>query len=296
MKLDTKTNKGERGPQGPIGPAGAQGAAGPQGAVGPAGIAGDDGLPYDIGNGEPTLVYTQTTAIGDRYLDGVSGNVWERVVFANQFDDTHLVLPGNLTWKKVALLKGPQGPQGPNRLNENTIIDLDQFVKDAGGIRRLLFEDKITRFNGYVHAREDIQTANNDEELKGVMVGYDTATQRAQVLLKGPRAEIKASGIDPDDGLLKEYADVDLGVDTGNGFVRVMLIKDGVKYLAADFSAERKLTAFFGYGLQIPMLSTAQILALPYMPYEGQIVYNDTLHTICFHNGTGWQKVTSTAM
>ena len=31
-------------------------------------------------------------------------------------------------------------------------------------------------------------------------------------------------------------------------------------------------------------------------PIEGEQYYNTTLHTICFYNGTNWQKVTSTNM
>jgi hypothetical protein len=31
-------------------------------------------------------------------------------------------------------------------------------------------------------------------------------------------------------------------------------------------------------------------------PTEGEQYYNTTLHTICFYNGTTWQKVTSTNM
>ena len=42
-------------------------------------------------------------------------------------------------------------------------------------------------------------------------------------------------------------------------------------------------------------MSTTEINSFPY-PNDGNIVYNSTLHTICFYNGTSWQKVSSTNM
>ena len=48
-------------------------------------------------------------------------------------------------------------------------------------------------------------------------------------------------------------------------------------------------------GFLPPRLTTAQILAIT-SPAEGLQVYNTDLKTICFYNGTAWQRVTSTAM
>ena len=48
-------------------------------------------------------------------------------------------------------------------------------------------------------------------------------------------------------------------------------------------------------GFLPPRLTTAEILAIS-SPSEGLQVYNTDLKTICFYNGTAWQRVTSTAM
>ena len=48
-------------------------------------------------------------------------------------------------------------------------------------------------------------------------------------------------------------------------------------------------------GLLLPRMSTTEINAIP-SPAEGLTVFNITLHTLCFFDGTIWQKVTSTAM
>lgn len=48
-------------------------------------------------------------------------------------------------------------------------------------------------------------------------------------------------------------------------------------------------------GLLPPRLTTTQINAIP-SPAAGLTVYNVTLNTLCFYNGTSWQKVTSTPM
>ena len=48
-------------------------------------------------------------------------------------------------------------------------------------------------------------------------------------------------------------------------------------------------------GFLAPRMTTAQILLIT-SPAEGLQVYNTDLHTICFFDGTIWQRVTSTAM
>jgi hypothetical protein len=48
-------------------------------------------------------------------------------------------------------------------------------------------------------------------------------------------------------------------------------------------------------GILGPRLTTAQILAIS-TPAEGLYVYNTDLKTLCFYNGTAWQRVTFTAM
>lgn len=42
-------------------------------------------------------------------------------------------------------------------------------------------------------------------------------------------------------------------------------------------------------------LTTAEINAIA-SPAEGLTVYNTTLNTLCFYNGTNWQRVTSANM
>lgn len=292
MKLDKKMTKGDRGPvgpQGPIGPAGASGAAGPTGANGANGAA---GLPYDIGNGEPALEYTQTTAIGQRYLDGVSGKVWQRIVFGTEFGPDTLVLAGNLTWKTVATLKGPQGP---NRLNQNTIIDLDEYISDAGNAKRMRFENQVTRFQGQIHARENVETANDNANLKGVVVGYNANLEKSEVLLYSETFEIAAIGVDPFDSLAKKYVRLMGVVAATNSALDVQVLKDNIRHTLAQFIGVRLVTKFNGNGIELPVLITADILAIP-SPTEGQMLYNGTLQTPCFYNGTSWQKVTSTAM
>jgi len=50
-----------------------------------------------------------------------------------------------------------------------------------------------------------------------------------------------------------------------------------------------------GKGVVLPNKTTTEINAIN-SPDEGAMVYNTTLNTICFYNGTAWQKVSHTAM
>lgn len=62
----------------------------------------------------------------------------------------------------------------------------------------------------------------------------------------------------------------------------------------ADRSAILQVTSTT-QGFLAPRLTTAEILLIA-SPAEGLQVYNTDLKTICFYNGTAWQRVTSTAM
>jgi hypothetical protein len=52
------------------------------------------------------------------------------------------------------------------------------------------------------------------------------------------------------------------------------------------------LTLYPGGCLALKTMNTTARLAIS-APVEGMVVFDSTLHTICFHNGTNWQKVTS---
>ena len=48
-------------------------------------------------------------------------------------------------------------------------------------------------------------------------------------------------------------------------------------------------------GVLLPRMTTTQVNAIS-SPENGLTVYNTTLNTLCFYNGSSWQKVTSANM
>jgi len=48
-------------------------------------------------------------------------------------------------------------------------------------------------------------------------------------------------------------------------------------------------------GVALPRLTTTQINAIS-SPIQGLMAYNTTLNTICFYNGSSWQKVSHANM
>ncbi|MEI6184451.1 MAG: hypothetical protein WCP65_02915, partial [Bacteroidota bacterium] len=77
-----------------------------------------------------------------------------------------------------------------------------------------------------------------------------------------------------------------------NGLTHIQgidLTLDGTSVFHVDENGDIK-----GKSLTTNSLSTSDINALS--PSVGMMVYNSTLHTICFWNGTSWQKVSSTNM
>ena len=49
------------------------------------------------------------------------------------------------------------------------------------------------------------------------------------------------------------------------------------------------------HGITYIPMTTSEISAIPY-PSIGMTRFNSTLNTLCFYNGSSWQKVTSTNM
>jgi hypothetical protein len=87
------------------------------------------------------------------------------------------------------------------------------------------------------------------------------------------------------------YTDAGYRLDV-NGTARVSAFGVGITTQNASALLQVDSTT---KGILGPRLTTAQILAIS-TPAEGLYVYNTDLKTLCFYNGTAWQKVTSTAM
>ncbi|MHB9072437.1 MAG: hypothetical protein ACYC6G_02810 [Desulfobaccales bacterium] len=100
-------------------------------------------------------------------------------------------------------------------------------------------------------------------------------------------------------GLSGFYIDVNDGYDMffrESGSTVAMVIKDGgaVAIGTPNPNAAALLhLSSTSRGFLLPVMTTAQRLAIS-APPEGLEVYDSTLHCKCFHNGTNWQKVTST--
>jgi hypothetical protein len=62
---------------------------------------------------------------------------------------------------------------------------------------------------------------------------------------------------------------------------------DGLVYCASEVE--------FSDTIKLGGMTTTQINAIS-SPSAGLTIYNTTLNTICFYNGSNWQKVTSTTM
>jgi hypothetical protein len=75
---------------------------------------------------------------------------------------------------------------------------------------------------------------------------------------------------------------------------RGLSIYDAGAPVLLDNSAKLQINST-NRGFLAPRMTTAQILLIT-SPAEGLQVYNTDLHTICFFDGTIWQRVTSTAM
>jgi len=100
--LTTTTEGNCTGQKGDPGPQGEQGVAGP---AGPAGMAGANGTKILNGTGDPDNWLTPLTVLGDYYLDNNTANLWQRETSNYDFTPTIIDLPGNVRWRRVAILK-----------------------------------------------------------------------------------------------------------------------------------------------------------------------------------------------
>lgn len=101
------------------------------------------------------------------------------------------------------------------------------------------------------------------------------------------RARITTSG----NFLIGTTVDAGYKLDV-NGTARVSSLGIGIS--SQDISAVFQIDSTTK-GILFPRMTTAEINLIG-TPATGLTVFNITLNTICFYNGTSWQKVTSTAM
>ena len=165
----------------------------------------------------------------------------------------------------------------------NTAFFINRFggfqANDIGGIGGVLGNSQLSVINNGPVARVILkvkstsgQTGNYQEWLNSSDVALMTFTNNGNLLVN-------------------TTTDSGYKLDV-NGTARVSAFGVGITTQNASALLQVDSTT---KGILGPRLTTAQILAIS-TPAEGLYVYNTDLKTLCFYNGTAWQKVTSTAM
>jgi hypothetical protein len=239
---------------------GTQGPAGQAGPAGPAGPAGTNGAKLLNGNGEPSNDLSGTTIIGDYYLDSNNGNLWQRQAYTGSAGPTTLINPGNVQWERVANLKGPAGL---SRLDENTIIELNQDIKsETDNVPRFKFlSDRMKVFK-----RLSIQElVDNFSEF--VMSAFDGVGEKQLFRLKARN--------DDGDSIIEFY---------GNNM--------STEHKFAQYDGVGKLFSIFGSGLRVPNQTSTEIAANSQAQVNaGALVRDSTTGVLRVSTGAGWVDV-----
>ncbi len=293
MKLQQQAPKENDGTPGP------QGAQGPAGPQGPAGANGQDAPIILNGAGDPDNDLTPLSVLGQYYLDSVSGNLWQREATTGDFTPTIIDLPGGVRWRRVAILKGPAGVAGPaganglQRIDENTKVELNQYVTDDANVKRMYFEDGVSRFQGRIFAREDIEKLPTDPELKGVSIGVADDGSKAQVIMKsgGQGSEIVGTSLDPDDEEIKDLIKLQFLFDAGFTLYETYALTPNGFEKVHEYVGAIQMHRFNGKGIIFPAMNTIQMNAIQAATVPGTVAYNSITNKLRVRTNIGWEDL-----
>lgn len=241
------------------------------------GAAGTPGTKTLNGNSGPAIGLTAQSSVGDYYLNSSDGKLWQRFQLGSvALDGEFVQFTGNVVWKVVANLTGPAGAniQALSQTEISAMVAADGtlvYNTTTGNIQQ-----KVS--GGWATLLKAVGRL--------VLGGTDNLIDRVQV-----------------DGSIKASVDVKAGNAYLLGETVITRILDSslLHYAPSGshvFYSNLDTVAFVmrQNGCYISKgLTTEEINAIP-NPSNGDRCYNKTLNTICFYNGTSWQKVTSTAM
>ena len=149
---------------------------------------------------------------------------------------------------------------------------VSRFRSSAAGIFQ--FQDGSYNTNIVLHT-------NGNSYLNGGNVGIGTTTPGAKLSVNG---NVKIEGTNS--LLFGGSATVPIWAISSNG--SDLLIDDQASNIGSVLFNNNE-------GVALPRLTTTQINAIS-SPAQGLMAYNTTLNTICFYNGSSWQKVNSANM
>lgn len=281
-----------------------------KGAQGSPGAAGTPGTKILIGNSGPFIGLTAQTSVGDNYLNSIDGKWWQRFQLGSvPLDGEYVTFTGNVVWKVVARLIA-----NSERIVIDVTDDLNSklqvssinlstlgFALKAGGVNRLSFPSSGDALYRTLSQRNHIFVFDTKE-----LLAIGNSIGKTQLILRKDTKEIELA-FDTEIGVPASDAarSFTLRRDTDGRIFR-LFDWNGATYfnwlsfntnnnkasIAETFRVDRNNRT-----IELPMKSTAEINAIPAGELvAGQTCYNTTLNTICFYNGTSWQKVTSTAM
>lgn len=104
-------------------------------------------------------------------------------------------------------------------------------------------------------------------------------------------------GSNQSSGMFWANANTSIGDAQGNGNQTTIEVNDDDRRVYIEKSPRNKTITFDALtgGITQLGLTTIEINAIV-SPLEGMYVYNSTLHTLCFFNGSSWQRLSSTGM
>ncbi len=233
---------------------------GDPGEPGAPGLNGLNGSKILNGAGDPDNWLTALTIINDYYIDTVAGAMWQREAATMDFTPTIIDLPGGVRWRRVAILKGPAGLQ---RLDENTIIELNQDIKsETDNVPRMKF--KSTGLTAY--QRLFIQELVNSFS-EFIMSAYDGVAEKQLFRLKARN--------DDGDSIIEFH---------GNNM--------SAEHKFAQYDGVGRLFSIYGSALRVPNQTTAEISANSQAQNApGALVYDTTTGTLKISTGSSFIEV-----
>lgn len=215
------------------------------------------------GNIDPNFAKNLPAKVGDYYLDTEASIMYKLALYGQKSVWTPIIFFKRFVAETVGAI-GPQEPANSlQRLDENTVIELNQDIKSETDNVPLI---KFLSDRMIVFKRLSVQElVDNFSEF--VMSAFDGLGEKQLFRLKARN--------DDGDSIIEFH---------GNNI--------SAEHKFAQYDGVGKLFSFFGSGLRVPNQATDEIAAnTQAQENAGTFVYNSTTGVLRLSTGTGWVDV-----
>ena len=224
------------------------------------------------------------------YMDGTGGVIsGGGFIFNAPTARTHFMESGT---PKMSIISGKVGigttsPSGQLEVRGTSLSDVVVKATSANSTSRVILENDARAFSLRINGDDKFRIKDETSDVDRLLID---SSGKVGIGTTAPTTKLQVNG----DVRIFDENELYFG---GTGSVPNWEIKASGTDLIINDTGTNVGSVLFNNdeGVVLPRLTTTEINAIS-LPNTGLTVYNTTLNTLCFYNGSSWQKVSHTNM